>query len=148
MLITQVWFFAMKDLNNSYYKSGEICDNRLHFKIHIISDLTCTYGAAFTANQDALRHWKRWIMSCSCVNTHSSTLHSKTHSTYVWLIKLQTFCNCSKPYCAFDFSIGHGVSLSLNLKSGAQSNPVPKNPSYGPVDTSALYNKWFIPLWS
>lgn len=60
MLITQVWFFSMKDLNNSYYKSGEICDNKLHFKMHIISDPNSHAQmefAAFTANQDALRPW-------------------------------------------------------------------------------------------
>ncbi len=44
-------------------------------------------GRVFTANQVVLRCWKDQIMSCSCVDEHSATLHYETCSACIFLMK-------------------------------------------------------------
>ncbi len=62
-------------------------------------------GTAFIMNWFAQRLWKHWIMSCSRVDEHSATIHSETHSAYIYSLKLQPllFDNGTKPYSDFAF---------------------------------------------
>ncbi len=62
-------------------------------------------GTAFITNWFAQRLWKHWIMSCSRVDEHSATIHSETHSAYIYSLKLQPllFDNGTKPYSDFAF---------------------------------------------